>query len=115
MLELRHVTPIAFITGLLTFVGSIEGLTVPFLYQFGVSFSGGMVISGLYFWTRKQGSSVTFVALMFIGFLMMNVHLLTAEDKFQSGAVALGLLAGMLIKRGWRRLSARAQPAHAIE
>lgn len=115
MLELRHVTPIAFITGLLTFVGSIEGLTVPFLYQFVVSFSGGMVISGLYFWTGKQRSSVTFVALMFFGFLMVNVHLLTAEDKFQSGAVALGLLAGLLIKRGWRRLSARAQPVHAIE
>lgn len=115
MLEWRQVPLIAFMAGLLTFVGSIEGLTALFIYQCVVSFSGGMVLSGLYFWTRQQGSGVTIVALMFFGFVMMNAHLLTVDDRFQFGAVGLGLLAGLLFERGWRRLLARAQPVPVIE
>ena len=115
MLQLRQVTPIAVILGLLCIVGSNEGITAPFPYQCVISFTGGMVLSGLYFWTRQQGSGVAVIALMFFGFVMMNAHLLTADDRFQFGAVGLGLLAGLLIKDGWRRLSARAQPAPVIE
>lgn len=115
MLEWRQVTLIAFTAGLLTFVGAIEGLTALFIYQCVVSFSGGMVLSALYFWTRQKSSGVTIVALMFFGFVMMNAHLLTADDRFQFGAVGVGLLAGLLFERGWRRLSARAQPVPAIE
>ena len=115
MLEWRQVTTIAVMAGLLSFVGALEGLAAPIFYQCVISFSGGRVLSGLYFWTRQQGSGVTVVALMFFGFVMMNAHLLTADDRFQTGAVGLGLLTGLLIERGWRRLSAREKPVPVIE
>jgi len=115
VLELRQVTPIAVIAGILSIVGGVDGIASPFFYQCVVSFTGGMVLSGLYFRNRQQSSGVAVVALMFFGFVMMNAHLLTPDDRFQFGAVGLGLLAGLIFERGWRRRSARAQPVPAIE
>lgn len=115
VLELRQVTPIAVIAGMLSIVGGADGIAAPFFYQCVVSFTGGMLLSGLYFRNRQQSSGFAVVALMFFGFVMMNAHLLTADDRFQFGAVGLGLLAGLIFECGWRRRSARPQPVPAIE